>query len=291
MNAAVSMQSCPDPETLSAFIDQQLDAKSRLEVVKHLAECGDCRDLVVAANEYIVENEAQPGEVVRGRFGKRWIVPLVAAAAMVVVLFGIPSIRERLLGRNYMKELVEAAGGLPKRPVEGRLSANFAYGDFVNPRGARDNSIENAQWQVQAAAWNAVDRATKKRTPTNLHASGVALIFLRQFDKDVSINDAIRDLEEAAKASPQSAAILNDLAAAYIARGTDRDYSRALEVANDAWALEQTSVTAWNRALALTRLDRRHEAISAWSEYLKLDPNSKWSEEVKEKHLRNLQER
>jgi tetratricopeptide (TPR) repeat protein len=271
MNAAVLMQSCPDHETLSAFIDQRSDPKSRLEVVKHLAECADCRALVVAANEYRVENGAEGGDVGRGRFGSRWVVPLAAAAAMVVVLFGI---REGIFSKSGMTALVEAANSLPERSTDARLSGDFVYKDYKVSRG---NDDKHPWYQVELAASQAEQRAQENPTPAHLHAAGVAGILMKDRTK------AVETLKRAAIAGVPSAAVLNDLSAAYIARGMDGDYQLALDVANKALAFEKMPAAVWNRALALELLERKQEAITAWSEYLVLDPRSPWASEATEK--------
>ena len=177
MNAALMMESCPDPETLSAFIDQRLDPASRLEVVKHLADCAECREIVVMANEYSVENEAEGGKVARGRFGTKWMVPLAAAAMLAAMLFGVPSIREQILGRDDMAKLVAAADSLPERMTNARLSGDFAYKGHTTYRNAEKKDPEIA---VLIAAADVAERAEKNPSPANLHASGVASFLIKE---------------------------------------------------------------------------------------------------------------
>ena len=274
MNAAAMMQSCPDPETLSAFIDQRLDPQSRLDVVNHLADCDDCREIVVMANEYSVENEVEGGKVVRGR----WTVPLTAAAALVVVALGVTPIREQLFGRSAMPALIAAANNLPKRTTEARLSGDFAYKEHSVPRGGE----ENPEHAVELAALRAEERAAKNPNRANLHAAGVGLLLKKQS------GEAVETLRRAAKDGTPSADLLNDLAAAYLARGRKGDAELALDAANRAWTLEQKPAAIWNRALALEVLERDQDAIAAWHEYLEVDPDSDWSKEVRTEHLSRL---
>lgn len=283
MNAAVLMETCPSEEILAAFIDGRLDEQSRQEVIRHLADCGDCRDVVVTANEYgsSVEMEA-PVKVAAGRFGPRVLAPLLAAAAVVAVVFGVPSIRERILPKSGMAKLVDAANALPERPFAARLSGDFAYHEYRPLRGSNEPSgVETIR--VEYAAAESAELAQKRPTARNLHAAGVGSLLTK--DR----NDAVAALERAAKADPSSAEIQNDLAAAYLARGNDDDdYARALAAAQKSWAIEQTPAAAWNIALALQYLDRP-EAGAAWRKYLALDESSEWAREAREKYLQPAQ--
>ncbi len=49
---APETMSCPSEETLAEFIDGRLDPEARRSVVEHLAVCGECRDIVMAADEF-----------------------------------------------------------------------------------------------------------------------------------------------------------------------------------------------------------------------------------------------
>jgi hypothetical protein len=276
MSAAVMTKTCPDAETLAAFSDGVLDEQSRLELIQHLADCGQCQHELIELDA-VTQELGVERKVAAGAFGPRVAIPL-AAAAIVVLLFGVPSIRERILGRSGMSALVEAAEGLPQRPTAGRLSTDFVHKRHSAPRGGpKDEAV--VKLEVQAAAWEAVEKATNKPTPSNLHASGVGRIFLNERDA------AVRDLERAVQANPHSPAILNDLAAAYIARG---DYKLAHDAATKAWNLEQTPAAAWNIAVALDYAGNDAAAIAAWQRYLTIDPDSPWATEARQK-LADLQ--
>ena len=298
MNAAVMMKTCPDLETLAAFIDGRLDEQTRQEIIVHAVDCPECEDKIVATNEYlstlepanlaevvrgeeVIEPEydssvktAPDGEVVRGRFGTRVLAPLLAAAAVVAVVFGVPSIREKVLPKSPMEELVAAANGRPERPTEARLSGDFDYKppQRVN-RGGEEK--ETTEYDMQILALKRAERAEKNRSAENLHQLGVADLFVPELRRD-----AVPALEGAAKASPNSPDVLTDLTAAYLAQG---NYPAAYSTAEKAWSMQQSPITAWNRALALERLERQTDAIAAWKKYLELDSNSEWSAEAKRK--------
>lgn len=283
MNAAMVMQTCPNEEMLAAFIDARLDDRARLEVIEHLADCGECRDIVMTANEYEASLEQKGGAVVPGRFNRRWLPPLAAAAAVIAVLFGVPSLRQAILPMSGMAKLVKAANDLPERPTSARLSGDFAYKKFSNLRGKSDEvpvDAEVAETMVKLAANEATEKAKDDRTVENLHAAGVGEVLAKNRP------DAVKTLEEAASKKPSSAEIQNDLAAAYIANG---DYERALAAARKSWSIQQSHAAAWNIALALDNAGRDAEAIAAWQNYLKLDGSSPWADEARGK-LQFLQE-
>jgi tetratricopeptide (TPR) repeat protein len=279
MNAAMTMETCPDVETLAAFSDGALDEKTRLEVLQHIADCGQCQDDLVELDAAKRELKLEPANVRRGSFG-RWIAPLAAAAAVVVVLFGVPSIRERLFGTNGMAELVEAGNSLSERTTAARLTGDFAHKEYRAMRGLGEDS-NLTDYRLAAAVANASERVERNPSVANLHAYGVASILTKDRDKAVSA------LQRAVNAGTPSAALLTDLSAAYIARGRQGDAEAALNAANKAWTLEQTPVAAWNRAIALESLERDEDAVAAWHEYRRLDATSAWSEEAMS-HLQRL---
>src|SRR5688500_11228862 len=161
MNAAIIMQKCPNEETLAAFVDGRLNEQARLQVTEHLVDCGDCRDIVMTASDYgVMAGEAEhapKGELVRGRFPTRVLGTLLAAAAVIALMFGVPSIRERLLGKSGMEALVEAADSLPERTTGARLSGSFSYREYRPTRGAGDQA--DSEYLVTLAAARIAERA------------------------------------------------------------------------------------------------------------------------------------
>jgi tetratricopeptide (TPR) repeat protein len=273
MNAAVMIETCPEEETLAAFSDGTLDAKRRREVMQHIADCGQCQHDLMELDAARRTLKLETGKVRWGAFGPRVIVPLAAAAAVLLMLFGVPAVRERILPKSSMAKLVEAANGLPERTTSARLSGNFAY---KGHRTYRSGKKHNPELVIQIAVAEVAQRAEKNPSAENLHADGVGRILLKENA------DAVLILERAAQANPQSGAILTDLSVAYLNRG---DYAKALDAATKAEEIQRTPAALWNRALALEGLRRNKDAIAAWRKYLELDPNSPWSQEVREAHL------
>lgn len=278
MTAAVpSGMNHPTDETLAAFTDATLSAAERQEVMKHLAECAECRDVIVMTTE--IKAVDAPAENVKPFPWKR-VAPLIAAAAAIAVLVAIPSLRERVFGGDPMRDAVNLATTVKERPSEARLSLELPH---QPPRERTRGVAKVGSIETQIAAAEAMERAGKKPTVENLHAAGLTLMYAGKRQ------EAVAELERAVAAAPNpSTALLNDLSAAYLGNG---DYPQALLNAERVWKIEQTPTAAWNRALALEWVgDRNVEAIAAWQKYLEIDPNSAWAVEAR-KRLRDLEER
>lgn len=278
MTAAVpSEMNHPTDETLAAFADATLSDAERQEVMKHLAECADCLEAVMWTTEMKAVEEPVAGNVVSAPFGWKRIVPLAAAASLVIVL-GLPQTRERL-GFGPMREVTKFARSLEERPSDARLSFDAEHKPATQRLrgGAKPGDPTTVYRADEAQAL-----AEEKPTVANLHAAGTMLMLANKH------HEAVGYLQRAAKAAGDpSAALLTDLAAAYLEAG---DYRAALATAERAWRKEQTPVTAWNRALALQRVGTNDRAAKdAWETYLKMDGSSPWADEVRNVRLPELQ--
>lgn len=89
-------ESHPDADLLTAFAEQSLAAKEHENVVKHLAHCGDCREIVALA---LPEVEVS-AEAVENRTGTTWLRwpalrwAAVAAGVLVVTTVGVWQLRQ-----------------------------------------------------------------------------------------------------------------------------------------------------------------------------------------------------
>ncbi|HEX8245975.1 MAG TPA: CHAT domain-containing protein [Longimicrobium sp.] len=103
---------------------------------------------------------------------------------------------------------------------------------------------------------------------------------------------AVQALEAAHRRAPGSAAILNDLAAAYAARG-ERDQAllpmlQALDAVERAVAADSTLLPAlFNRALIVEQLYLYGSARNAWTRYRAAERDPRWRAEA-DAHLRQL---
>jgi hypothetical protein len=280
MTAAMDVTNCPTAETLAAFVDGRLSESERAAVIRHMADCAECRDLVLLTTE-LAAVEGEPTNVVRPRFGKKWIAPLVAVAAAIAVVVAVPQVRERVFGRSAKPEVIAALEAQVERQTESRLSLDLQHKE-PKPRN-RGGEKDAAEYRALNALNKAALRVESDPTPENRHLLGIALLLNNERD------EAIEQLELAAKGAP-SAAVLNDLAAAYLERGADDDYERALDRSNEALRIERSSAGMWNRALALERLERYDEAITAWEQYVAAETSPAWAAEAG-KRLAELRER
>ncbi len=293
MTTPVAMSDCPTEETLAAFIDGRLDSPARHVIVEHLAACGDCRDVVIAASDFQATADVRdvPAAVV-GRFPRSVLAAAVAfaAAAILVVLFG-PLLRERLWRNDGgIERLVEASDAREAyRPADARLTGGFGY--KPRKRALRGTATPEVDWSVSSEAGRIRDRAKKARTRENLLDLASAHFVMGEFDEAVQIYESLlmqgpgpRSLGERI-ATSDDARLLTDLAAAYCGRAFARDRRTDLLLSSDsaarAMALRPSPEAAWNRAIALEALELRSDALAAWSRYLELDGDSAWATEAR----------
>ena len=130
-----------------------------------------------------------------------------------------------------------------------------------------------------------MEQAVRGRSdPSALRLWGKTQLLLAEYD------GAITTLTAADQET--QAGYLSDLAAAYIARGSERDNNQdirhGLELADRALASgARDGAVLFNRALALERLGRRSEAVRAWRDYIAAEKDPDWRREG-EDHLSRL---
>lgn len=290
MSTPMTMTDCPTDETLAAFLDGRLDAKSRQVVIEHMSSCPDCYAVISAGWDYQQTEETALAPVVRGRFSRKalvWTAGAAAAASMVIVL-ALPEIQTWIAFQRTggMSALIAAQNTMKERPFPGRLSG-FGYQPYRPKRGSQEESNDET-YQVLRAVGQLKDESTA-RSAHEFHALAAAHLLLNQpGDRDA----AIAAIERAGELSPDDPSILNDLAVAYLQRfqytSNAADAQRALQAAERAWQLAQTSDIAFNRALAFEANGRKADAVRAWQTYLSIDPNSPWAADAR-RHLDMLQ--
>jgi len=201
-------------------------------------------------------------------------VPLVAAAAFLV-LWSRPGVTA-----NGMQAVVAASAALDYRPSIARLSGDFPYRD-VKPRLRGGNEAGSSS--AAASLWAVIERF--HQDSGERHALGVSYLLVgKPKDAVATLEQTLRsatnqrgELAEAIRHS-RDAALLNDLAAAYLAIDNPAQQPLALEAVQRAWTIERTPAIAWTRAVVIDSYHIRERSIAAWRDYLALEPRSQWSD-------------
>ncbi|MGA8810351.1 MAG: zf-HC2 domain-containing protein [Thermoanaerobaculia bacterium] len=259
----------PEAEDLGRFVEGTLDEAERIAIVDHIADCDDCRILVVDAAEFV---EAPKVE----RHSTWWMG--IAAALILVAAIGTLTYRQlRDLEGDVKKDYAKVLN----RPLEGRLSG-YPYVPRVVNRGVEeDKEIQLQIMQGEAAKLMELHGNDAK----TLHAKGIGFL-LGDDDK----RQSVAPLQAAAERDPTNARYQSDLAAALIAAARDNRQmlESALAACDRALRIDPHSPEAlFNRAVALDAL-QRPEAQQAYERYLTVDSTSAWADEVRKQHIEPL---
>jgi tetratricopeptide (TPR) repeat protein len=280
----------PADEDLGRFVEGTLPDTERREVVAHIADCDECRILVVDSAEFI-----EPRIVHSNR--PWW---LATAAGVAIVLAGTFAWQTQ---RNPLAPVIEASAHQEFRPIAGRLSG-FRHVPRNTMRGAVE--ADSVRSLVEERAYEVLERHGDD--PRMQHAKGVARLLAAQArfaeiseqlansataerkdafetahrDFVVEQNAAIALLQSAAVRVPDNASYQSDLAAALIETRDTANLNRAIKVCDRALQLDRRSPEAlFNRAIALRELPDPQKAIAAFKLYLTVDPSSPWAGEAR----------
>jgi len=286
---------------LAAFTAGRLDAEERRVMIVHLASCGPCREIVLVAGGIQAHDDATPPADGKWRTNARRLalVSALVAGVPLAILYRAP-LERRLFSTNEMEEVVAASATLDVRPSLARLSANFPYRHTKRLMRERpDTAGEPGSGDLR----NLIDRlrsADKTASLDRRHALGVSYLLVGELKQAVeTLEEAIKseahERGEVVKAIRRSTdpALLNDLAAAYQTlaerKGDQAAMPLALEAAQRAWKLDRTPQIAWTRAVVIDAYQVRERSVSAWRDYLAMEPRSEWSDFARQR-LNNLLE-
>lgn len=266
----------PAAEDLGRFVEGTLDDAGRAAVVAHIADCDECRIVVVDAAEFVEPSAARADR-------SRW---LAIAAVVVLVITGAGFFYNQT--RDPLAKTREAYGRLSKRPLEARLN-HFPY---VPRHVTRSADTEDSEPELDIMRGEASEVADLRgHSAKRLNERAIGLLLSDGTDKPITL------LEEATKREPDNAGYQSDLAAALIfatlrqktAAGRQQELERAVQACDLALKIDPNMPEAlFNRAIALQTLDQKSEAIKAYKKYLVIDPSSKWAEEARQS-LESLQ--
>jgi len=185
-----------------------------------------------------------------------------------------------------------------QRPVEARIT-QFDYAPFIASRGRESNNVNEAQLRLAEATL--LTALNNKPTPAVRHALGKVYLAKQNFEQ------AIEYLNQAVKDDSTNAQFYSDLGAAYLEKAKAdlekganpnnseagkgmEDLGHSLQALNKALELNPNSLEAlFNRAIVYQEMLLLQQAKDDWKKYLEKDPNSKWSNEARQR-LNSLDE-
>ena len=177
-----------------------------------------------------------------------------------------------------------------QRPVEARIT-QFDYAPFITTRGPESNTVNEAE--LRRAEVTLLTALSNKPTPAVRHALGLVYLARKNFAQ------AIDYLNQAVKDDATNAQFYSDLGAAYLEKAkTDRekagpgmeDLGYGLQALNKVLELNPNSPEAlFNRAIVYQDMVLLEQAKDDCKKYLEKDPNSKWSDEARQR-LNSLDE-
>ena len=297
------------------------DAKAR-ELMKHAAQCGHCGPLLKHAAEALVDEttpdeeawlaslrRARPewrknmAEMLRSSAGAKdssrekkedaprwqalfsWPRPAFAVAGIALVLAGWLALRmlrppsvEHLLAQAYTEH----------RTLEVRIPG-AKYAPMRVERATGGSSLDKSPSLLKAEALIGENLRKNPNEPRWLQAKARADLL------DGNYESAIKSLQRALEAQPDSPPLLTDLGSAYFVRAEARDraidYGNAIESLGKALAKSPDDpVALFNQALACERMFLYVQAVDDWEHYLRVDPQGDWAEDAR-KRLAALKEK
>ena len=281
-----------EQDVVSRYVGRKLSPEEAEAFEEHYFSCERCWAEVQAATELraALEEKAtglpetsglapQSSRVIQGPW-RTW-APLAAAAAIAFAI-GAGFLISRRPSRSadpgtLVAGLAEAVG--QGHSIRARLTGGFKY-PAVSRSAAEPNKAPS--WKVFAEAEKIKVAAGEKPSPEM--ARTLALAHLVTGD----IDNAVERLREATLRAPDDPLPHSDLAAAYLTladrKGRSDAVPLALSEAEIAIRLRPSLPEAhFNRALALEKMSLKDQAKAEWTEYLRLDPDSDWASEARQR--------
>jgi len=158
----------PDANFLAAFVEKTLTERERTQVLNHLAQCAECRELAALSLPAEVE-AAQPVSSTARRWWSAWptlrwgaLAAALGAAAIVMVLHSYPRRRQETVSKEMRPTLVASASKAARQsPAE--LSAQPSPEAAVAKAGAE--SRESQRVGETRKGRRATRRSEDRRSP------------------------------------------------------------------------------------------------------------------------------
>ncbi len=220
-------------------------------------------------------------------FLKRALLPPVIAAVIVACAFSLWVWWQRSPVQTGMTALRQS---YPiSRPIEARITGAFPYKPYEPTRGESTDNRELNRDQLTYALTQLTAAVASQPSADAHHTLGRLYLLTRDFKQ------AEEQLTSALNYSKRNARIHADLAALYYERSKFEEPSslliKAIDHYDNAIDIEPRLAEAWfNRALCYQKMALPTKARADWEQYLKLDPDSPWALEARER-LKELQSR
>ena len=153
----------PDPNLLAAFAEKALAKTDRIQVLEHLAQCSDCRDIVVLATPEFETTAAVTAAASSGWLSGsvlRWGA-LAASMAIVIVAVTLPRL-------SHHASLSPA----PQSAVQTDAKGNAPEARMEKPEDKIAASISPSSDKAREAAFGAkLPKANRERVPRSTRSS------------------------------------------------------------------------------------------------------------------------
>lgn len=287
-----------EPEDVASFHQNFLVSSQRKQKLR-LGEAWRNYAAVHGGKKRPTKVQPGPGWDWRQLFSIRILKPVSVAAVVLIaatvgwrVWFSHSEVEQGLMALDaaYSKE----------RPLESRIT-NLHYAPFGSTRGPGLHDVNETE--LTRSELLLLKELKRKPTASAQHALGKVYLSKKEFDK------AVAKFEGALKDDPNNAQIYADLGAALLEKGkvevqkskTDNStaesgkgmeyFAQSLANLNKALELDNNLPEAlFNRALLHESIGLLPQAEADWRQYLERDPNSKWTDEARDR-LTQLQQR
>jgi tetratricopeptide (TPR) repeat protein len=280
---------CLTDETLTEYLEGNLEPAFKAASESHLVACERCRDQLVVfmrlLREEVTPEEAGMLQSIstewdqqhsipmtpprRSSSYRRYFVGLVAAVAALVagvsLWIGINHSAEPKSALEVNQLLLDQ-----NRPFEARM-AGQPHQPMLRLRGVEEPGVSYDLLAGQMTQFGADN-----------YEMGRFYLLQKNFAK------AIPFLETAAREATAGAAVHNDLGVAYLEAGNSSQVAMAEQEFRS--ALQQNkafAAAAFNLALFFERTNATAQAEAQWKQYLAFDAESDWAREARER-LRGL---
>jgi CHAT domain-containing protein len=299
---------CPDAKTWFDIASGVMEPSQVLAQVQHASGCDHCgRLLHEAVADLSGETTEQDTELLAAlpsarkdwqrrlaqrmagklagdsHWWTRWVtIPRMvpAAIALVAVLGGTwwvtvvqkrPAAAQSLLAQAYTEQ----------RTMELRI----AGAEYAQPKvqlGPSGSFLSRSEDLLKAESLIADQMVSHPADPAWLQAKAQADLLEGRYDP------AVESLRHAVQLAPKSPGLVIDLASAYFQRGLvanqPEDYGVAYEQLSRALAMQpDNAVALFNRAIVSEHQFLYRQALEDWEHYLRIDPNSQWSNEARQR--------